>query len=121
MIPNVSKREIDFWQRQVDQGRIIHAVRSYRRRAIRFFGAPPVLAENLSQLYQIAEARKILAASDESLLAQMNRVPTSAAEELEGVTAEERRKLLERWRFTGKDIQDLKSKALRYLEAVFET
>ena len=51
-----SQRELSFWQRHLDKGTIVSALRAHPKRAIRFFGARAVLSENREAILRTLEA-----------------------------------------------------------------
>src|SRR4051794_24139096 len=111
------REEIAFWARHRDEDSLISVVRTFRDRAIPFFGAYAVFGENEADLLRTLEAHEILIASDEELLAEMNRVPDMMAPELEKIDPPELREELRRMsRGTQEGVEAMRSQARRQLE-----
>jgi len=111
------KREIAFWQRHMETGSWVGAVRTYRERAIKFFGAEAVLREDEAALFRGLEAQTILARTDRELLVEMNRVLKEVVKG-EDLTIAEVKTLKKLGLRTSKDVTKLKNEAQRYLARV---
>src|ERR1700742_79562 len=63
---------VRFWVMQFRKGTIFNEIRSNQKKAIRFFGALPVMRGNMFELYTILVARQILVSSNEELEAKIS-------------------------------------------------
>jgi hypothetical protein len=73
----MQQSELVFWQKQAHRGSgsLVIAVRTYQKRAIKFFGAIDVLKEDERALMRTLKAYAIAVTPTRSLLTSMNRIP----------------------------------------------
>jgi hypothetical protein len=108
----MSKSELIYWEKQRNGRSLIITIRSYKTRAIRFFGAMDVLSENEMELIKTLESRIILEMSDQELLNKIGAIPS---EVFEGVSNEEIDSLRRELKITTEGVSELKAIAKKHL------
>jgi hypothetical protein len=103
--------DIQFWKKQVKNRTLINALRSHRERAIRFFGAADVFAENEMGLLQTLEAHEILATQTDILAANMNAQFKLAWSRLNDTSLEDADIDTKEMRFTVEHVEQMKQRA----------
>jgi hypothetical protein len=107
-----------FWNKHAKARSLINSVRAYHERAIRFFGAVAVLAEDEGEFFRTLEARTILLTPNRDLLNKMNQTPKQVLKESVWLSQAEIKVIKKEAFFKPKDVAELKRKARQHLLSI---
>lgn len=111
--------EVHFWQKQVEGGRIIAALREHRERAVRFFGVAAVESEDEAEIYRTLEAHELLVLSEKDILSVLNRVTDSLDDDLNKFAPDVQIEIKKLPSFSSQHAATAKRAAVEHLKRVF--